>query len=464
MMDISGKHFQAIIIGTGQSGKPLATDLGKAGWPTAVIEQQFVGGSCINYGCTPTKSMIASARAAYVAKKAADYGVQVSQVKVDLEKIIQRKDGIVKSFRESGRKSLENTPNVILIDGKANLKSSHEVVVNKKDGTKLTLTGERIIINTGANPRIPDIPGLSSIPYLTSTSILDLTELPSHLIIIGGGYIGLEFGQMFRRFGSDVTIIQRGDQLLSREDRDVAGAVAEILREDKIMIELKSEPVKVQKIQNGNIEVTIETGTKTKTISGSHLLVAAGRIPASNGLGLENAGVATDSHGYIISNEYLESSVNGIFVMGDVKGGPAFTHISYDDYRVLKKYFLENERQSIEGRFVPYTVFIDPQLGRVGLSGDQARKKGLKIRVAKMPMKYSARAIETGETRGFMKVIINASTREILGCAILSSQGGEIMSLIQVSMMGKLPYTALRDAIFAHPTLAESLNNLFGAI
>ncbi len=454
-------HYKAVVIGTGQGGKPLAIDLGKAGWPTAVVEANFVGGSCINYGCTPTKTMITSARVAYLAKRAAEFGVKIPSVTLDLGKVIERKRSVVESFRNSGREGLESTPNVDLIYGSARFMGPHEVQVVKRDGSSQILTSERIFINTGARPGIPDTPGLKSVPYLDSTSILESTQFPDHLIIMGGGYVGVEFGQMFRRFGSKVTLIQRGKQLLNREDADVAEEVAGIMKEDGIDVQLNSTVKSVEIQPDGKIKLILQNGSGKGIVTGSHLLVAVGRVPNTEELGLDKAGIKTDSRGYIPVNERLETGVPGIFAIGDVKGGPAFTHISYDDFRVLRGNLLENGNASIKDRLVPYTVFMDPQLGRVGLSEEQAREAGFRIRVAKMPMSHVARAIETGETRGFMKVVVDRRNQHILGCAILGIEGGEIMSLIQVAMMGKIPYYIIRDAVFAHPTLAESLNNLF---
>jgi pyruvate/2-oxoglutarate dehydrogenase complex dihydrolipoamide dehydrogenase (E3) component len=454
-------HYEAIIIGTGQGGKPLATDLGRAGWSTAVIEANLVGGSCINYGCTPTKTMITSARVAHMSRRASDYGVQVPSVHVNLEKVIERKRSVVESFRDGGRKSLENTPNVDLIFGVARFLGPHEIQVEKRDGSTLILTSERIFIDTGARPRIPDIHGLNSVPYLNSTTILDSSELPDHLLIIGGGYVGVEFGQMFRRFGSRVTLIERGKQLLNREDDDVAEEVTGILKEDGIDILLNSDVKSILKKPDGKIILNVTNGNTEASIQGSHLLVAAGRVPNTDDLNLEKAGIKTDTRGHIRVNDSLETTVPGIFGIGDVKGGPAFTHISYDDYRVLRRNLLEDGKASIKDRLIPYSVFMDPQLGRVGLSEQQAREAGFSIRVAKIPMSHVARAIETGETRGFMKVVLDGRNQKILGCAILGKEGGELMSMIQIAMLGNIPYYTLRDAIFAHPTLAESLNTLF---
>jgi len=306
--------------------------------------------------------------------------------------------------------------------------------------------------------------GLESVPALNSTSIMELDEVPEHLLVLGGGYVGLEFAQMFGRFGSEVTVVERGPQLLGREDADVAEAVAEILREDGLEIMLETQSRRVGQGDDDGIWLTVETPEGERTLSGSHLLVAVGRPPNTDLLELEAAGVETDGRGFVKVNGRLETNVPGIWALGDVKGGPAFTHISYDDFRIIRTNLLEGGDATIADRLVPYTVFIDPQLGRIGLSEQEARDQGRDVRVAKMPMSYVARALEVDEARGLMKAVVDADTHQILGCAVLGIEGGEIMAMMQIAMMGKLPYTALRDAVFAHPTLAESLNNLFAAI
>jgi pyruvate/2-oxoglutarate dehydrogenase complex dihydrolipoamide dehydrogenase (E3) component len=451
--------YDTIIIGTGQAGKPLSIALANAGLKTAVIERLHVGGTCVNVGCTPTKTMVASARVAYLARRAADYGVHTGDVSVNLAEVRQRKQSIVDSFRQGGQRAIEKTENLDLLFGDASFTGPNSIAVKMNGGGTRQLTANKIFINTGCRPADPGVAGLDKIAVLDSSSIMELDELPDHLLVLGGGYIGLEFGQMFRRFGSRVTIVQRAPQLLGREDQDVADEVAKIMREDGIEVLLNIEAVRVEQ-NNGQIHLTAHTPEGERTLTGSHLLAAAGRAPNTETLNLSAAGVETDKHGFIKANERLETNVPGVYALGDVKGGPQFTHISYDDYRIIRTNLIENGDATINGRFVPYTVFIDPQLGRVGLSETEARAQGLNIRVAKMPMSYVARALEMSESRGFMKVVIEADTRQILGCAVLGVEGGEIMAMIQIAMMGKLPYTILKDAIFAHPTLAESLNNL----
>ena len=307
---------------------------------------------------------------------------------------------------------------------------------------------------------IPSLDGLRDVPFLDSTSIMELAAVPKHLLVLGGGYVGLEFGQLFRRLGSSVTIVQSSRQLLSGEDADIAEQVAAILKQDGVAILLNAKAERAKKA-GAQIKLTVRTGKTLRTIAGSHLLVATGRVPNTDSLNVGAAGIATDDGGFIKVNGKLETNVDGVYALGDIKGGPAFTHISYDDFRIIRTNLIEKGSASTEGRLVPYTVFIDPQLGRVGLSEADARAQNKKVRVAKMPMSYVARALEVDETRGFMKAIVDAETNQILGATVLGIEGGEIMSQIQLAMMGKLPYTTLRDAVFAHPTLAESLNNLF---
>ena len=452
--------YDAIIIGTGQSGKPLAITLARAGWKIAVIEREHVGGTCINVGCTPTKTMVASARVAYLARRARDYGVDAGAVKVDMKRVYERKRAMVERFRGNGQKTLETTPNLDLVFGEARFKDTKRVVVELKAGRTREIEGRRIVINTGGRPAVPPIPGLERVPFLDSTSIMELIELPRHLVVLGGGYVGLEFCQMFRRFGARVTVVNRDPRLIQREDLDVSAEVEKILKDDGIEVLNSTQVTRLEKTRAG-VRAVLQTGEGARKISGSHLLLALGRVPNSDRLNLGAAGVETDNSGFIKVNPKLETNVPGIYAIGDVKGGPAFTHISYDDFRILRENWLNGGNATIEGRPVPNCVFIDPQLATVGLNETEAQKGGLDYRVAKLPMTGVARAQEMSETRGFMKAIVDAKTQEILGCTVLGVEGGEIMSMLQIAMMGKLPYPAIKEAIFAHPTLAESLNNLF---
>jgi pyruvate/2-oxoglutarate dehydrogenase complex dihydrolipoamide dehydrogenase (E3) component len=457
-------RYDALIIGAGQGGVPLAIELANAGWKTALIEGNKVGGSCINYGCTPTKTMVASARVAYLAERGKEYGIKSSGLKIDMKAIRDRKRNMVESFRSSSEKNIKDSKNLDFYHGVAQFTGPGEIKVNMVDGKKRNLRADKIFIDTGSRPATPSIDGIENIEFLDSTSIMELDSVPDHLIIVGGGYIGLEFGQMFRRFGSKVTIIHRGKQLLSREDGDISAEVAKILKEDGIDVLLNAKPVNVKRLNRDEISISLKFSDKDKRIEGSHLLVATGRIPNTEMLNLDSAGIEYDDRGFIKSSSRLETSVEGVYVIGDIKGGPAFTHISYDDYRILKANIIDGKNVTIDNRMIPYTVFIDPQLGRVGLNETQAKAKGYNFKIAKIPMSYVARALETDESRGLMKAVIDMDTEKILGCAILGIEGGEIMNMIQIAMMGDLPYTALRDAVFAHPTLGESLNTLFASI
>jgi pyruvate/2-oxoglutarate dehydrogenase complex dihydrolipoamide dehydrogenase (E3) component len=417
------EYYQGVVIGTGQAGKPLALALAQAGWKTAVIEQGAVGGTCINTGCTPTKTMVASARVAYLARRAADYGVQAGPVTVDMAAVRRRKQAMVDSFRSGGERRLEQTPGLTFLRGEARFTGSKTLKVRGPDGQTRQLSANKVFINTGGRPARPALEGLDQVSALDSTTIMELDELPRHLLVLGGGYIGLEFGQMFRRFGSAVTIVNRGDQLLAREDSDVAEEVAKILREDGIEILLNADARAVERAADGTVRLRVQTPEGERVLTGSHLLVAVGRVPNTDQLNLTAAGVETDARGYIKVNERLETTVADVYALGDVNGGPQFTHISYDDYRIVKSNLLDGRPASTANRLVPYAVYIDPQLGRVGLTEQQARAKGLKIRVARMPMTWVARALEVDEARGFMKAVVNATNGQILGCAVLGVEG-----------------------------------------
>src|SRR5215470_16149515 len=423
-------HYDAIVIGSGQGGTPLSRALADAGMRTALIEREHVGGTCINEGCTPTKTMVASGRVAYLARRAADYGVYVGTPRVDMVRVRKRKRDIVHLFRGGGERRIENTKNLDLIFGQAQFVNPTSIAVHDKKGKDQALTGDRFFINAGCRPSIPQISGLKDVPFLTSTSIMELNVVPEHLIVLGGGYIGLEFGQLFRRLGSKVTVVQSRATLLAGEDPDVASAVADILKEDGIHLLFESRAEKVAR-HGSHIHLKIRMNGKVRSLEGSHLLVATGRVPNSDTLNLLAERVATDNYNFIHVNDKLETSAKNIYALGDIKGGPAFTHISYDDFRIIRTNLLEKGNASTAGRLVPYSVFIDPQLGRIGLSETEARERGCEIVVAKMPMNYVARALETDESRGFMKAIVDKNTNQILGAAVLGMEGGEIMAQIQ---------------------------------
>ena len=455
--------YDLIVIGAGQGGGPLAGTVAEEGHDVALLERTHVGGTCVNEGCTPTKTMIASARVAHLARRAEDYGVEVGDVSVDLETVRERKRDIVESFRAGSRNSIEAKERLDLIEGDGRFVDAHTVEVALSDGGTRTLTADRIAINTGTRPVIPPIDGLDGVDPLTSTSIMELGTVPDHLLVLGGGYIGLEFGQMFRRFGADVTIIDRGAHILGREDADVAEALQDILREDGIRILNEASMTAVEEA-NGTITAHLDGDDVPAQVVGDELLVAVGRRPNTDTLNLGATGVETTERGHVQVDERLATTADGVFALGDVTGGPAFTHVSYDDYRVLCDNWLYDGDRTTDDRLVSYTLFTDPQLGRVGLTEKQARERDLDVTVAQMPMTHVARALEVDETRGLMKAVIDSDTNQLLGAAILGIEGGEVMSVLQTAMMGGLPVDRLQSAPFAHPTLAESLNNLFAGL
>jgi len=458
------KEFDAIVIGAGQAGVPLAKKLAKSGLKTALIEKRMVGGTCINDGCTPTKAMVASARIAYLAGRSHELGIEIPSYEVNFKAIMARKAAIVKQFREGAESGIEKTENLTLVYGEAKFTDDHTVYVNGRDGNFENYTAKHIFINTGASPFIADVQGVKEIKYLTSTTILELTEIPEHLLIVGGGYIGLEFGQMFKRFGAKVTILEKSDRLMPKEDNDVCEVVTGFFKEDDIEVFTNATVVKFENQASGKIKVTVDLKGKQSTHTCSHVLLASGRKPQTEALGLENTGIECDDRGYIKVNEFLETKVKNVYALGDVKGGPAFTQISYNDHIIVTKNLLEGGKMSTENRMVPYCMFTDPQLGRVGITEADAIEQGLDYLVAKIPMKNVARAIETAETRGFMKAIVDKKSKQILGVTVIGEQGGEIMTILQVAMMGKVTYEDIRYATIAHPLYAESLNNLFMSI
>jgi pyruvate/2-oxoglutarate dehydrogenase complex dihydrolipoamide dehydrogenase (E3) component len=458
------KQYDAIIIGAGQAGGPLARRLAAAGKKTAIIEKRWVGGTCVNDGCTPTKTMVASAKMAYLAANSAELGVQIKSFSVDLPKIKKRKDDIVHQARDGNQKSIEKTQNLDLFFGEAVFTGNKTLLVKMNSGREKELKAELIFINTGAKPFVPEIEGINDIGYLDSTSIMELDHVPEHLLVIGGNYIGLEFGQMFRRFGSKVTVVERSGRIVSREDEDISEALTQILRDEKITILTNANTTRFKKKAGGKIVATINKDGKEEKIKCSHVLIAVGRTPQSKALSLDSTGVTVDDKGYITVNDTLETNVKGIYALGDVKPGPAFTHISYNDYTIVYRNLIEQQKLTINNRAVPYCMFTDPQLGRIGLSEAEAKKLGIKYKVAKLPMAHVARAIETGDTRGFMKAVVDRDTKKILGAAVLGQEGGEIMTVLQMAMMGGITYEQIRYCVFAHPLYAESLNNLFLAL
>ncbi|GGK18955.1 mercuric reductase [Deinococcus malanensis] len=452
-------HRDAIVIGAGQAGGPLAGSLVKSGRHVTLIEKVHIGGTCVNEGCTPTKTMIASARVAHLARHAGEYGVTTSAVTVDFQRVQARKDTVVESFRSGSATGLQRA-GVEVIMGHARFSGPHSVTVTDEDGSLHELEAPLVFINTGTRPRWPDIPGLRDAGALDSTGLLKVDQKPEHLLILGGGYIGLEFGQAFARFGSRVTIVEQAERLAMKEDPDVVAALTAALREDGVEFLFGQKAVRAGGSPVG-AELTIAGPQGEQVLAGTHLLVAAGRTANTDGLNLEAAGVKVDHHGNIVVDEHLRTNVEGIYALGDVKGGPAFTHIAYDDYRIVRDALLHGRFRSTQDRPVPYTVFTDPQLARIGLNETQARAQGLRAQVYTLPMSHVARAIETNETRGLMKALVDEETDQIIGATVLGVEGGEVLSVLQMAMMGGVRASALRDGVFAHPTLSESLNNLF---
>ncbi len=454
------RKFDAIVVGSGQGGVPLAKKLAKAGWQTAIIEKRWIGGTCINDGCTPTKSMIACGAAAHIIANSAEWGITVSDYKIDLAKMVARKDKVVQSFREGSTKGMEKTEGLSIMYGEAVFSGNKTMTVSLNDGGQEEIAADHIFLNTGTLPTIPPIAGLDSVNYLTNTTILELTKLPSHLIVLGSGYVGLEFGQLFRRLGCQVTIIDKNKQLLNHEDEDVAVAVKKVMETSGVTMVSSANVQKVE--QTGDvIRLQLTANGETHAITGSHLLVAVGRTPQSRSLLPEKTGLKLDERGYIPVDDKLETNVPGIYVIGDVKGGPAFTHISYNDYLVIYKNIINKDNISIKDRPIPYCMFTDPQLGRVGMTEKEAKAAGYKVKIACLDMTRVARAIETGNTEGFMKAVIDSNTDKLLGVAILGPEGGEVMSVLQMAIIGGITVTQLREMIFAHPLYSESINNLF---
>lgn len=450
--------YDAIVIGSGQGGNPLSQKLADHGWSVALIEKAELGGTCVNTGCTPTKTMIASAQVAHYARHAEKWGVRARDVSVELSRVIGRKEGIVNQWRSGVERKVRERKNLHLYRGRARFSARHRLRVGDD-----TLESERIFINTGTRPSIPSLEGLNRIDYLTNASIMELRDLPQHLLVLGGGYVGLEFGQMFRRFGSQVTIVHQSEHLLPREDADVTAELKNALESEGIRFILSARATSVDK-QDNQIRLRVQVGDASMTVSGSHLLVATGRRPNTDDLGLADAGVEVDRQGHIRVNARLETNVPGIWALGDVKGGPAFTHISYNDYQILYANLIEGKNLSTDDRIVPYAVFTDPQLGRVGLTEREARATGRRLKIGKIPSAWVARAIERDETAGLMKVVVDADTDRILGAAILSAEGGELVQILGFVMLAGAPYTLLKGAIYIHPTLAEGFWTLMDQV
>lgn len=455
------EKFDAIIIGSGQAGNPLAKRLSREGKRVAVVEEAYIGGTCVNYGCTPTKTLVGVAKNIVQARRASNYGIILNNDVPNYKLINQRKNEVVAYYREGLERSLVEDANITVYHGRGKFSGYKEVSVQLADLSYKSIRAKLIFINTGASAHIPNIEGLQSVNFLTSQTILDLEYLPKHLLIVGGGYVALEFAQVFRRMGSQVTIIEKSSRLLPNEDDDVGLMISQILEAEGVKIINNATVRCVGANTNESVNIEILSKEKSYTLSGSHLLVATGRTPNTGDLDLPKTGIEVDGKGFIPVNDQLETKVAGIYALGDVKGGPAFTHVSYHDYVVLAENLLEKKASSIHNRLVPYCLFIDPELGRIGLTEKEASEMGLDFSVAKMKTSFIARAVEVDETNGFIKAIVDNNTKKILGVAVICPNGGELMSLLQIAMMGNLTFEQLRNTMFAHPTYAEAINNLF---
>ncbi|MBC1221216.1 mercuric reductase [Nostoc sp. UCD121] len=464
-MEVDTQHYDDIIIGGGKAGKTLAPALVADGRKTALVERSLnmIGGGCINIACIPTKTMVASANVANTVRNSAAYGVKTNTPSVNLAEVIQRKRSVVQGMREMNLHNLETALDSNLIIGEARFVAPKTIAVTTTEGNNRLLTAERLFINTGTRPLIPSVPGLTEVEFLTSESIMELEYLPEHLIVLGSGYIGLEFAQMFRRFGSRVTIIGQSEQILSQEDPDIAIAVQRLLEQDGIEFLLKAKVLRVDRTGNETI-LQIQVGDREITLQGSHLLVAVGRAPNTESLNLPAAGVATDTRGFIQVNDRLETNIPGIWALGDINGGPQYTHISLDDYRIIKANLIDGGNRSTRDRLVPSCLFIDPELAQVGLTETEAQQQGYAIRVAKVDASAVPRARTLGQTDGLLKAIVDTDTGRILGCSLLCHEAGEVISTVQMVMQAQMPYTVLRDGILTHPTMTEGLNILFSKL
>src|SRR5438132_2278234 len=444
--------YDAIIIGTGQAGPALARRLAAAGWNIAIIERKFFGGTCVNTGCTPTKTLVASAYAAHLARRARDYGVTIGgSIGVDMKAVKARKDAVSHPSREGVERSLKRLKGCTVFEGHGRFVGPKGVEVNGE-----ILTADKIFINVGGRALVPPIRGLDQVPYLTNSSMMDVDFLPPHLIVLGGSYVGLEFAQIYRRFGSDVTVIELAPNLIAREDGDVSRAVADILKDENIDVLLNSKVVGVAK-QGNNIEVTVENSGTRSQVVGSHLLLAIGRRPNTDDLGLDKTEVATDSRGYIEVDDQLQTNVPGIWALGDCNGRGAFTHTAYNDYEIVADNLLNADHRRVSDRIQTYALFTDPPLGRCGMTDDEIRKSGRAALAVKHPMSRVSRAVEKGETQGFIKISVDAETKQILGAAILGTGGDEVVHVLLDVMYAKAPYTVVQRAMHIHPTVAEYL-------
>ena len=450
-------HYDAIVVGTGQSGPALARRLVAAGWKVAIIERKLFGGTCVNTGCTPTKTLIASAYAAHVMRRAADYGVGVEgTINVDMKAVKARKDAVVAPSRNGVERSLKTLQGCTVYQGHGRFVAEKKVAVNDAE-----LSADRIFLNVGARATIPPIPGLDQVPYLTNSSMMDIDFLPAHLVILGGSYVGLEFAQAYRRFGSEVTVIELGPRLIVREDEDVSRAVADFLKDEGIDVRVDSKVVSLEK-QGNAVAVTVESAGKSSQIVGTHVLVAIGRRPNTDDLGLDRAGIATDAHGYIQVDDQLRTNVPGIWAMGDCNGRGAFTHTSWNDFEIVAANLLDNDPRRVSDRITAYALYTDPPLGRAGMTEAEVRKAGKPALIATLAMEDVSRAYEKGETKGFMKILVDRDSKRILGASFLGLSGDEVIHSVLDVMYDKAPYTVIQRAMHIHPTVSEFIPTMLG--
>jgi len=453
------QRYDAIIIGTGQAGPSLARRLSGAGMSVAIVERHLFGGTCVNTGCIPTKAMVASAYAAHMVRRAADFGVDSrGEVGIDMKGIQARKDAIAGRSRVGVENMLRGLPHCAVYTGHARLRTAREVVVGDQ-----VLSADRIFINVGGRAAVPPMPGLDRVPFLTNSSMMNLETVPPHLVIVGGSYVGLEFGQMFRRFGSEVTIVEMGPRLVQREDIDVSAAIQEVLASEGIGIRLNARCIRVDG-RAGAVTAHVDCESDSRSVEGTHLLLAVGRQPNTGDLGLETAGVSCDAGGYIIVNERLETSVSGIWALGDCNGKGAFTHTAYNDFEIVASNLLDGVPRSVADRIPAYALYIDPPLGRAGLTEAEAQRRGQPILVGKRPMTRVGRAVEKGETHGLMKIVVDARSQAILGAAVFGTGGDEVIHCVLDMMYAKAPYPVLQRAMHIHPTVSELIPTLVGEL
>jgi pyruvate/2-oxoglutarate dehydrogenase complex dihydrolipoamide dehydrogenase (E3) component len=456
------EHFEIAVVGGGKGGKTLAAKMASAGQRVVMIEKGMIGGSCINVACIPTKTMVKSAKVAELAQRAAGFGIHLTFDKVDLNGVRKQKRGVVAEMVSRNQANFDRSGMTLLL-GTARFTASRSLEVQLQEGGVRELTADKVFINTGTRPALPPLPGLIEARPLTSESVQELDRLPERLVILGGGYVGCEFAQMFQRFGSRVTIVERSESFLPREDPDVGEQVLSIFREDGIDVQLGASVQSIEGRSGHSIRVRLQTRAGEQVVEGTDLLAALGRAPNTEDLNPSAAGIELDSRGFVKVNDRLETTAEGVWALGDVNGGPQFTHASLDDYRIVAAN-LSGGNRSNGDRLIPYTLFIDPELGRVGMTEVEAGRRGFRVRVARLAAKKIPRAMTSGETRGYLKAVVDADSDRILGASILAANGGEVMAVIQVAMWAALPYTALRDMVFAHPTMAEGLNDLFESL